>query len=111
MFQGAKRDVETLWENCIGPRVVLWDSLEETEKATGWLELNQMEDWSVWKKPPSTKEEMQDDAKVKVIGECTFQGEKETGTAVKVKGWWQRGDIQTTASKTEMQSWIHKKEK
>jgi hypothetical protein len=35
---------------------------------------------------------------------------KKTGTAVKVKGWWERGDIQTAASKTEMQCWIHKEE-
>ena len=28
MFQGAKRGVGTLWENCVGPMVGLWDSLD-----------------------------------------------------------------------------------
>ena len=90
MFQGAKRGVGTLWENCVGPMVGLWDSLDETEKAAVWLELNEMEDWVVWKKAPSDREEKQEDARLRTIGECSiFQGKKKMGTAVKVKGCWQ----------------------
>jgi hypothetical protein len=35
-----------------------------------------MEDWVVWKKAPSTKEEMQEDAKLKRSGNASFKKEE-----------------------------------
>jgi hypothetical protein len=102
--------------------VILWDSLNEEDKA--WCKERMVANtkWVVWKSKETAKGNQKQEDWLNATGTCIFQSKeeakdisgkdgesaKESSRTVKTKGWWRRGDIQTGTNAKVMQCWIHK---
>ena len=120
IFLGARRGNKELWGKTDDAQVILWDSLQEDDKAECIKQMASNTKWVVWKAMRKDNNNPNEE-KLQELGTCIFQsstrdqassrqndGPKEKSSrTVKTKGWWRRGDIHTGISTKVMQCWVH----
>ena len=122
-FEAACAGDQIFWGNEQGPVVVLWDSLDDAAKTACEKRFEQSEDWVVW----SRERQPKDSAGVRPFerfGRQIFGGKAKLtsapspdknsehdaskGRAIRCKGWWKTGALDTCNNPHNMACWVHR---
>ena len=116
-FDSAGRPNQPFWGDQTGPRLILWESLNDEEKKESLNMMKTEGNWTVWCKSKTNPTEVvpQDFRNFgqKVFdGQCTKpakntdeQSEGGGKHVLRARGWWKRGDVSTCQTKCSMQCW------
>ena len=124
-FDAARRGKVCFWGRGEGPEVVLWDTLDEQEKAE-WKETNgDRRDYIVVRRARGRARQQEAETGLEPPGQCILklgraaggaeQQDEETGREAprsrgqRAFGWWKRGDVQATLNAHGIECWVHQK--
>ena len=116
-FQTAGRGDAKFWGDVDGPTVFLWEGLDDLGKQHCIQIMNSRTDWVVWSRSNAPRH-AKDQRPFGTVGVPLFQGIAKPGSsaqtaqtpgkALREKGWWRRGAIETSANSVNMTCWVHK---
>ena len=122
-FDAARRGKVCFWGGGEGPEVVLWDTLDEQEKAE-WKETNgNRRDYIVVRRARGRARQQEAETGLEPPGQRILklgraaggaeQQDEETGREAprsrgqRAFGWWKRGDVQATLNEHGIECWVH----
>ena len=122
-FDSAGRPNQPFWGDQTGPKLFLWESLNENERQE-CLELMKTEsNWTVWCKSKTNVTDAVPQ-EFREFSTRVFQGKYTKSTknmnsqdegggkhVLRARGWWKRGDISTCQTKCGMECWTSRNDK
>ena len=107
-FEAAKRGSTYFWGTQVGPAVILWDAMSETERQE-WLSSDALRtDWIlICKREQSTKMDTTLPPGQILLSLAAQDKGKGQGRAVKRKGWWRAASIEACLNPVDMECRIH----
>ena len=107
-FEAAKRGSTYFWGTQVGPAVILWDAMSETERQE-WLSSDALRtDWIlICKREQSTKMDTTLPPGQILLSLSAQDKGKGQGRAVKRKGWWRAASIEACLNPVDMECRIH----
>jgi len=116
-FDSAGRPNQPFWGDQTGPKLVLWESLNDNEKQECLTMMKTETNWTVWCKSKTNSTDAVPQA-FRDFGTKVFSGkcaqsskgnsnQKEGGGkhVLRARGWWKRGDVSTGQIKFGMECW------
>lgn len=85
--------------------VYAWDSMDDQDKQSSITDLQETENWVVWKTRDKTwTHTLRREGSHQLLS--FNKDEKENISGFKIKGWWRRGDIKVTNLKSTFECWV-----
>ena len=116
-FQTAGRGQTKFWGNTEGPTVFLWEGLDDDGRAWCRKTTQTRKDWVVWSRTNAPKGDTSSKP-FEEHGRQLFCGKAKnsnsspqsgaSGRALRCKGWWTRGAVETSMNSVNMTCWVHK---
>ena len=116
-FHMAGRRQTKFWGDAEGPTVFLWEGLDDDGRAWCRKTTQTRKDWVVWSRTNAPKGDTSSKP-FEEYGRQLFCGKAKnsnsspqsgaSGRALRCKGWWTRGAVETSMNSVNMTCWVHK---